>query len=307
MTTHNLIIIGAGPAALTAGIYAARAELQPLIIEGHQPGGQLMGTSYIENWPGEKKILGVELMMNMIAHAKELGCTFLSDSVVGTSLKKNPFEVSTKAGKTLFAKSLLIASGSTPRRLGCPGEDTYWGKGVTTCAVCDGALYKNRPVVIVGGGDTAMEDASFMTKFTNNITIVQILDHLTASKAMQKKVINNPSITIIYNSVVKSIQGTNEHVSSITIENSITHESTTLTTDAIFIAIGLKPQTDFVQGQLALDTWGFISVTDKTKTSVPGVFAAGDVVDFRYRQAITAAGSGCMAALDIERYLAQKE
>lgn len=299
---EKLIILGAGPAGLTAGIYAARADLQPLILEGHKPGGQLTGTSYVENWPGEKKILGVELMMKMRAHAESLGCKFLSDSAVKLSLKQRPFQVFTERQKTLEAQSLIIATGATPKKLGCKGEEELWGKGVTTCAVCDGALYKNRPVVIVGGGDTAMEDAAFMTKFTNDITVVHILDQLTASKAMQKKVINDPRINIIYNSTIKEIKGL-DHVSAVVIENQKTRELSELKTDAVFIAIGLVPQTSFLQGELDLDKWGYIKVTEHTKTSIDGVFAAGDVVDFKYRQAITSAGTGCMAALDTERYL----
>lgn len=299
---EKLIILGAGPAGLTAGIYAARADLQPLILEGHKPGGQLTGTSYVENWPGEKKILGIELMMKMRAHAESLGCKFLSDSAVKLNLKQKPFQVFTERQKTLETQSLIVATGATPKKLGCKGEEELWGKGVTTCAVCDGALYKNRPVVIVGGGDTAMEDAAFMTKFTDDITVVHILDQLTASKAMQKKVINDSRINIIYNSTIKEIKGS-DHVNAVIIENQKTKELSELKTDAVFIAIGLIPQTSFIQEELSLDKWGYIKVTDHTKTSVNGVFAAGDVVDFKYRQAITSAGTGCMAALDAERYL----
>lgn len=301
--TEQLIIIGCGPAALTAGIYSARAELNPIIIEGKQPGGQLMGTTYIENWPGEKKILGVELMMKMKEQAKLFGCKFISDTVVNTQLKDRPFILETENNLSLKTQSLIIATGSSPKKLGCKGEGTYWGKGVTTCAVCDGTLYKNRPVIIVGGGDTAMEDAYFMTKFTKNITVVHILDKLTASKPMQNRVLNCPDIKIIYNSTIKEINGDNNHVTSAIVENQKTKELTELKVDGLFVAIGLSPQTGFLAGQLELDGYGYIKVNDGTKTSVNGVFAAGDVVDYKYRQAITAAGSGCMAALDTERFL----
>lgn len=306
MDIKNLIIIGAGPAGLTAGIYAARAQLNPLIIEGPKPGGQLTGTSYVENWPGNKQILGMQLMMNMKEQAQALGCTFLASNV--TKIKSNvyPFEVETRNG-TFFTKAIILATGATSKKLNCPGEEEYWGKGVTTCAVCDGALYKNKSVVIIGGGDTSMEEASFMTKFTNDITIIQLGDTLTASKAMQNRVLNNPTIKIIYNSIVQEIVGSNSHVTGLTIKNSVTNEITSLKAEGIFIAIGMLPQTDFLNKEVELDSYGYVKTTDNTKTSVEGIFAAGDVADYKYRQAITSAGAGCMAALDAERYLAHKK
>lgn len=302
-TIHNVIIIGSGPAGLTAGIYLGRANLAPLIIEGKNPGGQLMGTSYIENWPGEKSIMGPELMMKMREHTKQFGAQFLPQEVVSVDLSKRPFTVVTHRGVELKTQSIIIATGATSRRLGVPGEDTYWGKGVTTCAVCDGAFYPNKKVMIVGGGDTAMEDASFMTKFTSDITIVHILDKLTASHAMQERVINNPAIKIIYSSTVTEVVGNGSHVTQATIANQKTGEKNVQPVDGIFVAIGLTPNTQPFKGQLDLTQYGYIKVTDHTKTSVPGVFVAGDVSDDRYRQAITSAGVGCMAALDTERYL----
>ncbi len=301
---HNLIIIGSGPAGLTAGIYAARAELHPLIIEGKKPGGQLMGTSFVENWPGEKHILGPDLMAQLKEHAQSLGCIFDASTITKVDFSINPYKLRTHRNKELYAKSIIIATGATPNKLGCPGEEEYWGKGVTTCAVCDGAFYKNRPVIIVGGGDTAMEDASFMTKFTSQIIIVHIKDQLTASKAMQKRVLNNPNIKIIYNSTITEIKGNGQHVTQAIVTNQQTKERQVLTTDAIFVAIGLRPQTELFKGQLDLNEWGYINVKRHTNTSIDGIFAAGDAVDFRYRQAITSAGTGCMAALDAERYLA---
>lgn len=302
MKKTNLIIIGSGPAGLTAGIYAARANLQPIIIEGKEPGGQLMGTTTVENWPGSLSILGPQLMMDMKEHAKKAGCSFVSGDAIRVDFSKKPFFVATEK-EEFSASAVIVATGATPKKLGVPGEDTYWGKGVTTCAVCDGAFYKDQAVVIVGGGDTAMEDASFMTKFTKNITIVHILDKLTASHAMQERVINNPDIKIIYNSTVTEINGTNDHVSQVVISNQKTNEKQTLNTRALFIAIGLKPNTEIFKHQLSLDDWGYLKVENQTKTNVAGVFAAGDVHDYRYRQAITSAGAGCMAALDAERYL----
>lgn len=303
---HKLIIIGSGPAGLTAGIYAGRAQLNPLILEGKSPGGQLMGTTYVENWPGEKRILGPELMKNMKEHAIEYGCNFLAHEVVKVDFSKRPFTLWTHRGRELKAESVIIATGAQPKKLGIPGEEQYWGKGITTCAVCDGAFYKDKSVVIVGGGDTAMEDASFMTKFTNKITIIQILDHLSASAPMKKRVIENPNINIIYNSTVTEIKGDGNHVQEITITDQKTGKQQNLKTDAVFIAIGLQPATDIFKGQLELGKWGYLQVKDHTKTSVEGVFAAGDVVDYRYRQAITSAGAGCMAALDAEKFLSHQ-
>lgn len=297
-----LIIIGGGPAGLTAGIYASRANLKPIIIEGAKPGGQLMGTSYVENWPGEKKILGPELMIKMREHAAQFGCTFVSGDVIKVDLSQRPFTLWTK-NKEFRCQALIVATGANPKKLNIPGEEQYWGKGVTTCAVCDGAFYPNKQVIIVGGGDTAMEDVSFMTKFTNKITIVQILDSLSASHAMQEKVINNPAINILYNSTINEVRGNGTHVNEVVITNKKTGEVTTMATDAVFIAIGLNPNTAPFKGQLAMNEYGYIDVHDHTRTSVEGVFSAGDVADYRYRQAITSAGSGCMAALDAERYL----
>ncbi|HZW61599.1 MAG TPA: thioredoxin-disulfide reductase [Candidatus Babeliales bacterium] len=301
---RKLIIIGSGPAGLTAGIYATRANLKPIIFEGKEPGGQLMGTTYVENWPGEKKILGPTLMANMRDHAQHLGCTFVSEEIVKVDFSKRPFSVWTNKDKEFKSHSVIIATGTSPKKLGIPGEKEYWGKGVTTCAVCDGAFYPDKEVIIVGGGDTAMEDASFMTKFTDKITIVHILDSLTACHAMQHRVLDNPKIKILYNSTLKEIKGDNNHVTETVIEDQKTGQKKTVPVDAIFIAIGLKPNIKPFENQLELTSYGYIKVTGLTKTSVEGVFAAGDVADDKYKQAITSAGTGCMAALDAERYLA---
>jgi len=300
---EQLIIIGSGPAGLTAAIYAARANLKPLLIEGKEPGGQLMGTTYVENWPGDKKVLGPTLMMRMREHAKSFGTRFESGQIVRVDFSRKPFKLWNNKDKEYQAESVIIATGAIPKKLGCPGEEQYWGKGITTCAVCDGAFYKDQKVIIVGGGDTAMEDASFMTKFTKDITIVQILDKLTASHAMQQKVINNPDIKIIYNTTVSEILGDGNHVSGLSLTNQRTGENTTLDANGIFLAIGLKPNTSPFDGHVELDKWGYIKVHDGSKTSVKGVFAAGDVHDYTYRQAVTSAGAGCKAALDAQRYL----
>lgn len=303
MTTENLIIIGSGPAGLTAAIYAARARLNPLVIDGSQPGGQLMGTTFIENWPGEERILGVELMANMRKHAESLGTRFLAEEITHTTLSGTLKTLTTKKGSTLQARAIIIATGATPKRLNCPGEAEYWGKGVTSCAVCDGAFYRDKKVLIIGGGDTAMEDASFMTNFTNDITIVHILDKLTASPAMQERVLNNPAIKIIYQTTVSAFQGNGSHVTHAVLTNQKTGEQRSEAFDGVFVAIGLNPNTKICSQELELHPSGHIKQLQGTQTSIPGVFAAGDVADMKYRQAITSAGDGCKAALEAEQYL----
>ncbi|BDC34678.1 thioredoxin reductase [Candidatus Dependentiae bacterium Noda2021] len=299
---HSLIIIGSGPAGLTAAIYASRANLKPIVVEGKKPGGQLMNTTAVENWPGNISIMGPELMINMRKHAEHFGTRFISGEVTQVSLDSKPFIVKT-AKEELKAHCIIIATGANSKLLGCPGEQDYWNKGVSTCAVCDGAFFQGKKVVIVGGGDTAMEDASFMLNFTDDITIVHIKSELTASHAMQQRVLNNKKITIIYDTTVTSIQGDGNKVTGVTLTNQKTHQTSTLPTDAVFIAIGLLPNTVPFKGKIDLNDYGYLIVHDHTKTSVEGVFAAGDVFDYRYRQAITASGSGCMAALDAERYI----
>lgn len=299
----HLVIIGSGPAGLTAAIYAARANLNPIIIEGNEVGGQLMGTTYVENWPGTRSILGPKLMIDMREHAKQLGATLISSSVVRVDFKQRPFTLFLANNTELKSHAVIIATGARYKRLGCPGEDQYWGKGVTTCAVCDGTFYKDKPVVIIGGGDTAMEDASFMTNFTDQITLVHILDKLTASAAMQERVLNNPKIKIMYESTVTEMKGDGQHLTSVVITNQKTKKTHELTVSAAFVAIGLNPATDLFKDQLELEKNGYLKLTNHTHTSVPGIFGAGDVSDYRYRQAITSAGAGCMAALDAEKYI----
>ncbi len=304
---HKLIIIGSGPAGYTAAIYAARAALNPLVIEGKNPGGQLMGTSYVENWPGDKRVLGPELMVRMKEHAQSLGTTFMAHDIVKVNFSKRPFTLWTNRDKELKCHAVIIATGATSKRLCVPGEDDYWGKGVTTCAVCDGAFYKDKDVIIVGGGDTAMEDASFMTKYTNKITIIQVMEKLTASAAMQERVLNNKDIKILYNSTITAMYGDGKHVTQVTIKDTKTGKETKKSTDAVFVAIGLNPNTQIFKGHIALDKYGYVDVKNHTHTSVEGVFVAGDAADYRYRQAITSAGTGCMAALDAERYLSEQK
>jgi thioredoxin reductase (NADPH) len=265
----------------------------------------LVKTSYVENWPGEKSILGPKLMMNMRDHAKHFGTQFIAGRVTKVDFSKKPLTLIVNDKTTLQAHAVIIATGATPKRLGVPGEDTYWGKGVTTCAVCDGAFYKDKKVIVIGGGDTAMEDASFLKKFTNQITIVHILDKFTASHAMQQRVINDPDIKVIYSSTVTEFHGDGQHVNSVTVVNQLNGESMQLEVDGAFIAVGLSPNSAPFKDHIACDKWGFVEISNQTHSSVEGVFVAGDVHDYRYRQAITSAGAGCMAALDAERYLSE--
>jgi thioredoxin reductase (NADPH) len=304
---HKLIIVGSGPAGLTAAIYAARANLEPIVIDGDTPGGQLIKTSYVENWPGEKSILGPQLMMNMRDHAKQFGTQFVAGNVTQVDFSQSPFSIIVDDKKSLQAHAIIIATGATPKRLGVPGEDQYWGKGVTTCAVCDGAFYKDRKVVVVGGGDTAMEDASFLKKFTKDITIIHILDKFTASHAMQERVINDPDIKVYYSSTVTEIHGDNQKVTGVTVTDQSNGTTMQLEADGVFVAIGLSPNSAPFKEYITCNKGGWIEVTDQTRSNVEGVFVAGDVHDYRYRQAVTAAGAGCMAALDAERYLSHIE
>ncbi len=301
---HPLIIIGGGPAGLTAGIYASRANIHPVIIEGPKPGGQLMGTTAIENWPGSLETTGPELMINMQEHVKKFQATIVDGSVTNMDLSQRPFTVTVNGTQTMKTHSIIIATGATPNRLNCPGEEDFWGKGVSTCAVCDGAFYHNQNIIVVGGGDSSMESASFLARNGNNVTIVHIGDKLTASHAMQQRVLDKPGFNFIYNSTVTEIKGENGKVIGATVTHQQTKAQQFIPADAIFLAIGLKPNTNMVGNQLEKTPFGHIKVHDLVKTSVPGVFAAGDVQDPKYRQAIVSAGFGCIAALEAERYLA---
>ncbi len=300
---QNLIIIGSGPAGLTAAVYAARAFIKPLIIEGDRPGGQLMNTTIIENWPGHKSILGPELMMLKRDHAEHFGARFVPGSVSSVDFSVRPFKITTNKNQIFLTHSVIIATGASPNLLNCKGEQDYLGKGVSTCAICDGAFYPNKEVIIVGGGDTAMEQALFMSRYTQKITIVHILSKFTASPIMQQRVLEKPFIKVIYSSTVSTIEGDGNTIKKITITHQETNQVSELPADVVFLAIGQKPNTSPFQGQLELDKHSYIVLKNQTTTSIPGVFVAGDVADYRYKQAIVSAGSGCMAALDAQTYL----
>jgi thioredoxin reductase (NADPH) len=301
-STRNVVIIGSGPAGLTAGVYAARADLQPLLIEGVEAGGQLMLTTEVENYPGFiDGIMGPELMERMRKQAGRFGTEFLTDNVRSVDLSKKPFEVTT-SDQTITARSVIIATGATAKMLGIPGERELLGHGVSTCATCDGFFFRDKDLAIVGGGDSAMEEALFLTKFASKVNVVHRRDTLRASKIMQQRAFDNPKIDFTWDSVISEIIG-NGKVAGARIKNLKSGDVTELPVSGIFVAIGHTPNTSLFEGQLDLSGGYIVAPGDNTQTSVPGVFAAGDVVDFRYRQAITAAGMGCMAAIDAERYL----
>jgi thioredoxin reductase (NADPH) len=307
MAHHKMIIIGSGPAGYTAAIYAARANIEPVMIQGSQPGGQLTITTEVENFPGfPDGILGPDLMEAMQKQAERFGTKILRDSVTRVDLQKKPFVIETEENGSHTADTVIISTGASARLLGLENESLLMGHGVSACATCDGFFFRGKEVVIVGGGDTAMEEATFLTRFASKVTIVHRRNEFRASKIMQDRVMNNPKIEIIWDSAVEDILGSKENgVHAVRLRNVNTHEETEFATEGVFVAIGHKPNTDLFHGQLNLNKAGYIEVNPGgVNTNIEGVFACGDVQDLRYRQAITAAGSGCMAAMDAEHYLA---
>ncbi len=302
MATENVIIIGSGPAGLTAAIYTARADLNPLMIEGYQAGGQLMLTTEVENYPGfPNGILGPALMENLRKQAERFGTRFLTQDVTQVDLTRPPFKVFV-GDKPYEARSVIVSTGASARLIGLPNEKRLMGKGVTTCATCDGAFFRGMEVAIVGGGDSAMEEAIFLTKFASKVSVIHRRDQLRASKIMQDRAFANKKITFVWNSVVEDVLGEKE-VEGLKLKDVTTGQTSTLKVAGLFVAIGHDPNTKLFQGQLEMDKNGYLITQDGTKTNVAGVFACGDVQDHVYRQAITAAGSGCQAAIDCERYL----
>lgn len=300
---RNVVIIGSGPAGLTAAVYAARANLSPLLIEGWQSGGQLTTTTEVENYPGfAKGIMGPELMKEMRAQAERFGTEFLTGDVTTVDFMKRPLTISIDHEQMIEARTVIIATGASAVLIGLKNEARLTGHGVSTCATCDGFFFRGKELVVVGGGDSAMEEANFLTKFATKVFVVHRRDKLRASKIMQDRSMKNEKISFIWNSVVEDILG-HDIVTGVRIKNLITGTTSTLPCAGVFVAIGHRPNTALFAGQLDMDARGYLVTKNGTATSVPGVFAAGDVQDSTYRQAVTAAGTGCMAAIDAERFL----
>jgi thioredoxin reductase (NADPH) len=307
--TRSVVIIGSGPAGLTAALYAARANLEPLVIEGMAAGGptggQLTLTTDVENYPGfPEGIMGPQLISDMRAQAERFGTTFWTEDVTEVDLDARPFRIRTGTHE-VFAHALILATGARPRKLEIPGEDEYWGGGVSACATCDGFFFRDQHVIVIGGGDSAMEEATFLTKFASRVTVVHRRSELRASKIMQERALKNDRITFVWDTLIDEITGENGQVKGVALRNVDTGETTELAADGVFLAIGHIPNTQLVDGVVTTDEFGYIQVDEPTtRTNVPGVFACGDVMDHTYRQAVTAAGTGCRAAIDAERYLA---
>ncbi len=303
-TKYDVIIIGAGPAGYTAGIYSARARHDTLILSGIIPGGQLVNTTDVENYPGfDDGILGPDLMIIMRKQTERMGAKIIDAEVTKVDFQTKPFKVST-ASTEYQANAVIIGTGANPRKLGLEGEQTFAGKGVSYCATCDGPFFRNLELVVAGGGDSAMEEATFLTKFASKIHLVHRRKELRASKVMQERAFDNPKIEFHFESVIEEIGG-NEKVQKVVLKNTQSNEKSTLEVGGVFVAIGHEPNTKLFAGQVELDDQGYIVLKNRTETSVPGVFAAGDVHDHRYRQAVTAAGYGCMAAIDVDKYFSE--
>ena len=301
----EVIIIGSGPAGYTAGVYTSRAKLRTLIISGTLPGGQLMTTSEVENYPGfPNGIFGPELMMNMREQAERFGTVIVDDEVIRVDFSKTPFIVTTHS-ENYEAESVLICTGASPRKLGIEGEQQFAGRGVSYCATCDGPFFKGEDIIVVGGGDTALEEATFLTKFGKSVKIIHRRESLRGSKILQQKAFENPKIHFLWNSVVADIKG-DKKIGTVVIKDINNGKQQVIQAGGLFVAIGHEPNTAIFRGQLEMDDKGYIILRSQTKTSVEGVFAAGDVHDYRYRQAVTAAGFGCMAALDVEKWLTER-
>jgi thioredoxin reductase (NADPH) len=305
MADQELVIIGSGPAGLTAALYAARANLKPILIEGIDAGGQLMLTTMVDNWPGFRDgIMGPDLMVEMRAQAERFGTEVIEGNITNVDVSQRPFTLELRDGRRITTDALVIATGASARWLDIGSDRKLSGHGVSTCATCDGYFFKGKPIAVVGGGDSALEEANYLTKFASKVTLVHRRDALRASKIMQDKAFANPKIDFIWDSEIAEVKDVEKgEVTGIVVRNLKTSELRDLPLDGVFIAIGHTPNTSLFEGQIDLDANGYIVTKEGTRTSVPGVFAAGDVQDHVYRQAVTAAGSGCMAAIDAERYL----
>ncbi len=307
-TRHTkVLIIGSGPAGYTAAVYAARAMLSPLLIQGLTPGGQLTITTEVENWPGDTQVQGPDLMIRMEAHAKEMGAAVISDYITSLDLQNRPFTALSDSGMVYTADAVILATGAQAKWLGLPSETKFKGFGVSACATCDGFFYRGREVVVIGGGNTAVEEALFLTNFASKVTLIHRRDTLRAEKIMQDRLFKHPKIALVWNSEVIEVLGTDTpaSVTGVLTRNLLTGEVTDIPCHGFFVAIGHAPASELVKDQLPLHNGGYVQIEPGTsRTAIPGVFAAGDLTDHIYRQAVTSAGMGCMAALDAERWLA---
>ena len=307
-TRHTrLLIIGSGPAGYTAGVYASRAMLEPILVQGIQPGGQLTITTDVENWPGDASVMGPDLMVRMEAHAKETGTEVIGDHIQSLDLSVRPFRAEGDSGTTYTADAVVLATGAQAKWLGLPSEEHFKGFGVSACATCDGFFYRGAEIVVVGGGNTAVEEALFLTKFASKVTLIHRRDSLRAEKIMQQRLFKNPKVEVLWDHSIDEVIGSSDPrgVEGVRARHVKTGEVTEIPCKGFFVAIGHAPATELVKDQLEMHNGGYVKVQPgTTKTSIPGVFAAGDLTDHVYRQAVTSAGMGCMAALDAEKFLA---
>jgi thioredoxin reductase (NADPH) len=303
----RLLIIGSGPAGYTAAVYAARAMLEPVLVQGLQPGGQLTITTEVENWPGDTEVQGPDLMVRMESHARAMGAEIVSDYIATLDLSKRPFVAHADSGTTFTADAVVLATGAQAKWLGLPSEEKFKGFGVSACATCDGFFYRGKEVVVIGGGNTAVEEALFLTNFASKVTLIHRRDSLRAEKILQDRLFKNPKVELLWHHEVTEVLGTEAPlgVTAVRARNVQTGETTDVPCAGFFVAIGHAPASELVKDQLELHNGGYVKVEPgSTRTSIPGVFAAGDLTDHVYRQAVTSAGMGCMAALDAERWLA---
>ena len=306
----KVLIIGSGPAGYTAAVYSARAMLNPVLVQGIQPGGQLTITTEVENWPGDTEVQGPELMVRMEAHAKAMGAEVISDHISSLDLSKRPFTAKGDGGTSYTADAVILATGAQAKWLGLPSEEKFKGFGVSACATCDGFFYRGKEVVVIGGGNTAVEEALFLTNFASKVTLIHRRDELRSERILQDRLFKNPKVELLWNHTVEEILGTEAPLGVIGVraKNVKTGEETVVPCDGFFVAIGHAPASELVKDQLELHHGAYVKVKPgSTETSIPGVFAAGDLTDHVYRQAVTSAGMGCMAALDAERWLAEQD
>ena len=306
----KVLIIGSGPAGYSAGVYASRAMLEPILIQGIEPGGQLTTTTEVENWPGDTEVQGPELMLRMEAHAKAMGCQIVHDMVTSLELSKRPFIANCDSGLSYEADAVILATGARAKWLGLDSEEYFKGFGVSACATCDGFFYREQEIVVVGGGNTAVEEALFLTNFASKVTLIHRRNELRAEKILQERLLNHPKIEPLWFNELKEVIGTDnpKGVEAVRVKNVNTGEITEIPCKGVFIAIGHSPASELVNEQLDTHNGGYVKVqAGSTRTSIDGIFAAGDLTDHIYRQAITSAGMGCMAALDAEKFLAEQE